>query len=155
MATHGLITHPEEPTYLTCAHHLRKNCYIKWSGPEHLLSHFDAKHNANCTPSMAAQEDTTEEPSPPPCQQSGQVYGQNPHSLRCLWRCLRQMKAYRKRLCWQRQRQRQRRLFRTGCTSPLQFPMVLPSLLPTETSASNGKFPSLGFQIRAIQRKFL
>ena len=70
MATHGLITHPEEPTYLTCAHHLRKNCYIKWSGPEHLLAHFDAKHKANFTPSMAAQEDTTEEPSPPPCHDS-------------------------------------------------------------------------------------
>jgi hypothetical protein len=29
------------------------------------------------------------------------------------------------------------------------------SLLPTETSASNGKFPSLRFHIKAIQRKFL
>ena len=47
MATHGLIIHPEDPAYLTCAHHSRKGAYIKWPGKEQLLKHFDAKHKAN------------------------------------------------------------------------------------------------------------
>ena len=44
MATHGLIIHPEDPSYLTCGHHLRKGSCICWSSVEHLLAHFDEKH---------------------------------------------------------------------------------------------------------------
>ena len=44
MATHGLIVHPHEPTYLTCRFHVKRGSHLKWPSAEILENHFDEEH---------------------------------------------------------------------------------------------------------------
>ena len=44
MATHGLIIHPMDPTYLTCGWHIKQGSHYKWPTAELLENHFNEKH---------------------------------------------------------------------------------------------------------------
>ena len=44
MATHGLIIHPDKPTYLTCRWHITQGRHYLWPTAAPLDKHFNEKH---------------------------------------------------------------------------------------------------------------